>query len=366
MLDDANETSHTTLLCAIAGSIFAEEVKPVKLSRRFVNTALTLSLTSLLVLVMSCGEEEVIGPELGDTHKVSATISVGKTPFGIAVTPDGKYVYVTNSEDNTVSIISTASHSVVKVVPVDKFPGGIVVSLDGNFVYVGHYDAHTLAVISAKSEQVVEMVDIGDDLEGMMVISPDGKTIYAFYSPGEINIISAASKQFIGSIDVDPSMDIAIAPDGKWLYVVNPGDDELVQISTATRKVMSSIPLGQGAHDFTNLALNPSGDFVYVPVKNLVLVISTASKEVVQSITVGKESLDNFALTGIAVAPDGKFVYAANGEENSVAIISAVTNSVTETLAVGRGPVNIAINPSGKAIYVANFKDSSVSVIARE
>ena len=39
-----------------------------------------------------------MGLELGDTHKVSATISVGKTPFGISVTPDGKHVYVTNGE----------------------------------------------------------------------------------------------------------------------------------------------------------------------------------------------------------------------------------------------------------------------------
>ena len=342
----------------------------MKHSRGFVNIALTLNVISLFVLVVSCGEneEKVIGPELGDTHKASATISVGEAPFDMAVTRDGKYVYVTNGEDNTVSIISTASQRVVKVVPVDKYPGGLAVSPDGSFVYVGHFDADTLAVISTASQEVIEMADVGDDLEGMMVISHDGATIYVSEFPGggKIYIISVASKQIIGFIDVNPSMDIAITPDGKELYIVNPSDEELVGISTATRQVMSSIPLGQDAHDFANLAISPNGDLVYVPVRNLVVVISIASKEVVQSITVGGESLSHFALIGIAVAPDGKFVYLANSEENNVAIISTETNSVVNTIAVGGRPGGIAVNPDGRAIYVANLQDSSVSVIARE
>jgi len=194
----------------------------MKHNRFFVNAALAFYLTLLFVFVMSCEEDgkevkEVMGSELGDTHKVAVTISVGKTPFDIAVTPDGKYVYVTNGEDNTVSIISTASYSVAKVVSVNRFPGGIAVSPDGKLVYVGHFDANTLAVISTASQKVIEMAQVGEDLEGMMAISPDGKTIYAsdFPGAGEINIISATIKQIIELIDVKPSIDIAITPDGK-------------------------------------------------------------------------------------------------------------------------------------------------------
>lgn len=54
---------------------------------------------------------------MGDTHTVSATISVGEAPFDIAVTPDGKYVYVTNYEDNAVSIISTAPQKIISPLP---------------------------------------------------------------------------------------------------------------------------------------------------------------------------------------------------------------------------------------------------------
>ena len=147
--------------------------------------------------------------QLGDTHKASATISVGNGPFGIAVTPNGEYVYVTNHEDNTVSITSAASQEVIKVISVDKLPGGIAVSPDGKFVYVGHFDADAFVVISTESQEVVDTFDVGGELGGKLAVSPDGTTIYVSHFPGagRIIIISTVTKQAIGEIDVKPSLD---------------------------------------------------------------------------------------------------------------------------------------------------------------
>ena len=41
------------------------------------------------------------------TNTVTATIVVGSSPQAVAVDPSGRYVYVTNSGDNTVSVIRT-------------------------------------------------------------------------------------------------------------------------------------------------------------------------------------------------------------------------------------------------------------------
>ena len=43
------------------------------------------------------------------TNTVTATIGVGKNPAGVAITPDGRFAYVTNSGDGTVSVISTGT-----------------------------------------------------------------------------------------------------------------------------------------------------------------------------------------------------------------------------------------------------------------
>jgi len=54
--------------------------------------------------------------------------------FGVAVTPDGKDVYVTNLYGD--SVIDTASNAVVATVPEGNYDMGIAVTPDGKRVYV--------------------------------------------------------------------------------------------------------------------------------------------------------------------------------------------------------------------------------------
>jgi YVTN family beta-propeller protein len=44
---------------------------------------------------------------------VGSSLAVGNQPAAVAVTPDGKYAYVTNNGSNTLSIIDTASKTVL-------------------------------------------------------------------------------------------------------------------------------------------------------------------------------------------------------------------------------------------------------------
>jgi YVTN family beta-propeller protein len=53
---------------------------------------------------------------------VSATISVGNGPVGVAFTPDGSKAYVANQFDNTVSVIATASNTVVATIDFGTSP----------------------------------------------------------------------------------------------------------------------------------------------------------------------------------------------------------------------------------------------------
>ena len=56
------------------------------------------------------------------TNTVIATIPVGSSPLGVAVTPDGRKVYVANSGSNNVFVIDTASNSVLAEVSVGIQP----------------------------------------------------------------------------------------------------------------------------------------------------------------------------------------------------------------------------------------------------
>jgi len=56
------------------------------------------------------------------TNAVIATIPVGSSPAGAAVTPDGTRVYVTNAGSGTVSVIDAATNAVTATVPVVGVP----------------------------------------------------------------------------------------------------------------------------------------------------------------------------------------------------------------------------------------------------
>lgn len=80
------------------------------------------------------GIVSVIDPEAAS----AVTIPVGRTPFDVAVSPDGNRAYVANLRDNTVSVldIAAAIPSVIKTVPVGANPGFVIVSADSTPIYV--------------------------------------------------------------------------------------------------------------------------------------------------------------------------------------------------------------------------------------
>ena len=56
-------------------------------------------------------------------NSVVATVPVGQSPRGVAITPNGKFVYVTNwAAPGSVSVIATASNTVVSHNPRREFP----------------------------------------------------------------------------------------------------------------------------------------------------------------------------------------------------------------------------------------------------
>ena len=69
------------------------------------------------------GQGDTVSVITTATGAVSAPITVGKGPVGVAITPDGKHAYVANSGDGTVSVITTATGAVSAPITVGKQPG---------------------------------------------------------------------------------------------------------------------------------------------------------------------------------------------------------------------------------------------------
>jgi len=139
-------------------------------------------------------------------------------------------------------------------------------------------------------------------------------------------------------------------------YVANSGSNDVSVVSTGTKTVVATIPVGRNPF---GAAVSPDGRTVYITNKDdaSVSVIDVYSNTVTTTISVG------VGPQGIAASPDGKYLYVACGAANSVSVIEMATKSIIKNITVGQNPYGVVFNPSGGLAYITNYNGRSVSVI---
>ena len=191
---------------------------------------------------------------------------MGHSPDALAITPDGRQVFVANRFSNTVSIIDVAKNKVVKNISVEREPKAIAISADGKFIAVSNYipyAASTDPFISAKitlidrqSLKVIKHVALANgsqSIEGL-AFSNDSKYLYASHilssnqlpttqlehgwmNANALSILDVEAKEYHTTVLLDnfdlgaanPSgMDLS--EDGKRLYIALSGVHELCMI----------------------------------------------------------------------------------------------------------------------------------------
>ena len=272
-------------------------------------------------------------------------VAVGSGPVGIAITPNGQYVYVANYNGNSISVISTSSNSVIKNISV-AHPADVAITPNGQYVYV-NTELNTTSVISTSSNSVVATIPI-DYPEGI-AITPNGQYVYVTSTvDNKTSVISTASNSVIATIRVGfwPTA-VAVTPNGQYAYVVNADNaasgNSVSVISTSSNSVVATIPAGLVPNPYT-ISITPNGKYAYIGVYQdpIVYVISTSSNSVVATIPVGSEP------RGITITPNGQYVYVANHNSNSISVISTSSNSViTNITGVPAYPCGINYGPLG-------------------
>jgi YVTN family beta-propeller protein len=155
------------------------------------------------------------------TGAVSPPITVGNSPSGLAITPDGKRAYVANNADGTVSVITTATGAVSPPITVGKGPGSVAITPDGKRAYVVNNVDGTVSVITTATGAVSAPITVGNRPIGV-AITPDGKRAYVTNSavddfitfnvvlngPGTVSVITTATGA------VSPPITVGDGPDG--------------------------------------------------------------------------------------------------------------------------------------------------------
>ncbi|MGB9941091.1 PKD domain-containing protein [Methanosarcina sp.] len=297
------------------------------------------------------------------TNTVTDTVNVGYGPQGVAVTPDGTKVYVTNPgngyqyPDSTVSVIDTATNTVTKTVSVGVHPIRVAVTPDGTKVYVTNSESSgTVSVINTATNTVTATVPVGAYPMGLAV-TPDGTKVYvAVTGINAVSVIDTETNTVTATIndEVGPA-EVVVNPEGTKVYVAHPSKDLISVIDVTTNTVTDTLKYNIDIGSPYGITVNPTGTELCAThhSSNIVSVTDTATNTVTAVVPVGYQPEE------VAVTPDGTKVYVTNSHSNNVSVIDTDTNTVIASVNVGQFPYGVAITPLPKLIFpVANFSSN--------
>ena len=299
------------------------------------------------------------------TRQIVRSIDVGKRPRGIAVSLDGRQIYVALSGSpiagpgvdesklppadraaDGIGVIDLASSTLVRKYQSGQDPEAFALSKDGRMLFISNEETAELSALDLESGTIKTRVKVGEEPEGVTT-RPDGRVVYVTCEgTNEVVGIDVASLKAITRIPTGPRpRSIAFDRAGRTGFVTAENSASLTIFDTATHKVTKTLPLPKGATSPTparpmGQVLSPDGARLFVTLGRAksVAIVDVAAQALAGSIEeVGTRPW------GIGISPDGRQIYTANGPSGDVTIIDTASGKVEAKVAVGGSPWGIAV-----------------------
>jgi YVTN family beta-propeller protein len=179
------------------------------------------------------------------TQTAGKAISVGSSAYSLAITPDGKTVYVAASASHEVVPVNTATNTAGSPIAVTT-PQQVAVTPNGKTVWVQSRNGDLVPISTATNTAGTPITGLSTDNPFGLAISPSGTM--AYWTDGNDNVVYPVnlSTRTVGSaISVGSDAEYpTLTPDGKTLYTSNSLSANLTPISTATKKAGTAITVG--------------------------------------------------------------------------------------------------------------------------
>ncbi len=263
-----------------------------------------------LVFVASEGNDQVAlvrfgpkGARVERTHQVGTNRTELVGPHGIAVSPDGRWYYVTTAHGTPNGAMwkySTANDSLAGRVELGHFPATVTVSPNGQYAWTVNFNAYGEMVTSSVS--VVYGENMAEVKRIPTCVMPHGSRL---------------------------------APDGKHQYSACMMSDALVEIDADQLAVSRHFVLTKGSE------MGAAGP---VPAAMKMGAITCSP-------------------TWAQPSVDGKTVWVACNKSNDIVEIDLTSWTMWRRVAAGDGIYNLAASHDGKLIVGTNKRGKSVSVI---
>lgn len=310
---------------------------------------------------------DISKPEMPQiTTTISLINSIAGPPTNLAVSPSGEIALVANSlepitqgwahrldPDNKVFLIDLKATppKVIGTITVGKQPSGMAISPKGDLALVANRADGTISVLSIRGKDVlvVDTVTVGmaADQVSAVAITPDGKRALAVKAAANKVALLAIND---GKVTYDKRdlpagifpYNIAVTPDGKLALTADNGNGgssdgnvdtvSVIDLEADPPRVIDHVTVGDSPE---GLAISPKGDL---------------------AVTVEARGSN---------MPKTSFFYHQGGAVTALKIDGKKVTRMGE-ITVGALPEAVAFSPDGNYLYVGNFIDGDLWVLMVE
>jgi YVTN family beta-propeller protein len=322
---------------------------------RFLTISSALATSSLVGGLLSIGA--ALAPAAHAVTTVS--IPVGAEARGVTIDTKTHEVFVTNFDDDTISVISQVANTVIKTIKVGGAPVGIAADSKRGVVYA--LVAHKVAVINVSTNKVTRSISLGHTGGDSVAIDESKDLLFVTEeSTNQVAIVSGSSHKVLKQVKTG-NLPVGVAVDQSKhnAFVTVAGSDEVEVISATHKKVTHKVKVQTEPN---GISIDPKRHEVYVVNQNEVFgnhstvsVISTRTIKVVATIKKTGEQ-------GGSAAVDTKngVLYVSQDGSYTVYEINLRTRKVIGKIRFGAADIDVnadAIDSKAGAGYFLNDSD---------
>jgi YVTN family beta-propeller protein len=297
----------------------------------------------------------VFVPLLHRLNRRSLGTAIAALLLGVAGAASASTAVVLNSDDDTLSVVSSDGYHEVSRTHIGRGPHHLIVSPDGRTLILAMSGSNELVLVDRTTGVESKRIEASDPYQ--IGFSPDGKWfVAASLRLDRIDIYDANTFQLVHRLPAAtlPSH-IAFARDSGTVFVTLQSTGGLIAIELASGKVLWTAPIGPTP---AGIVTRPTGTLLAgIMGSDYIAEIDPQDGHVIQKIHTGNGAHNFLA------APDGKTLYVSNRVAGTISVLDADTLAITATFIAPGGPDDMALSPDGKELWVTDRWHASVGVI---
>jgi YVTN family beta-propeller protein len=285
------------------------------------------------------------------TNKVVGVIKDIEVPHGVVISPDGARIYITQEPTRTLDVVDAKSLQVSKRIPLSGRPNNVAVTNDGKQVYVGIAQAPGVVdVIDTATLTDVKSIPVQGAVHNVYV-TPDGKyAVSGSVVSSVLSVIDTATNQVVWTKKLSSGirpMAFLKNDDGstKAIIVQLSNFHGFAVVDFASREEVKRVTLpdvpgmekvtegiqGSPAH---GLAVSQDQEVLWVSSKwyEYVAAYSVPDFKLLKVVTVGSHP------EWLTIPPDGKDLYVAVAGNDATVVVDTKAMKVVATIPVGSVP----------------------------